>query len=386
MKNQKIQRRSHREKKALNFQTQCFYRVLSGGPLMDDVYKLEQYHCHWGCSDSRGSEHTVNGQAFAGELHLVHWNTSKYNTFAEAAKASDGLAVLGVFLKVANGDRTDENFSTRNERSDRLLGLQRQLCSSQSLSSDISKQILKMVGKTHDEMEKIARLLPYVSHKGEVVEIAEPIDPSKLLPDDNGYWTYLGSLTTPPCNESVTWILFKKCIEVSHHQLNIFRNLRKFSRGEECPCHENHGAVECIFTFLRTKNQQSAVFPNSNDFRKIMYTELSPSLLSRAAKIVHVTRELTVFPRCSIKLEMSLELQNYLIQFCPEDSKNLPHLGSDFETKKATIFAFRSLNSHSSISHYHDEKPFINFKVSKLTETTDEVYSYTEALDPVYFS
>ena len=34
------------------------------------------------------------------QLHLVHWNTSKYNTFAEAAKAPDGLAVLGVFLKV----------------------------------------------------------------------------------------------------------------------------------------------------------------------------------------------------------------------------------------------------------------------------------------------
>lgn len=63
------------------------------------------------------------------------------------------------------------------------------------------------------------------------------------LADDNGYWTYLGSLTTPPCNESVTWVLFKKYIEVSHHQLNIFRNLRKFPRGEECPCHENHGVV-----------------------------------------------------------------------------------------------------------------------------------------------
>ena len=46
------------------------FTVLSGGPLMDDVYKLEQYHCHWGCSDSRGSEHTVNGQAFAGEVSL----------------------------------------------------------------------------------------------------------------------------------------------------------------------------------------------------------------------------------------------------------------------------------------------------------------------------
>jgi len=38
---------------------------------MDDVYKLEQYHCHWGCSDSRGSEHTVDGQAFAGEVRNI---------------------------------------------------------------------------------------------------------------------------------------------------------------------------------------------------------------------------------------------------------------------------------------------------------------------------
>ncbi|KYN38303.1 Carbonic anhydrase 2, partial [Trachymyrmex septentrionalis] len=167
---------------------------LSGGPLMDDVYKLEQYHCHWGCSDSRGSEHTVDGQAFAGELHLVHWNTSKYKTFAEAAKASDGLAVLGVFLKVP-----------------------------------------ARLAISHEEREDRNVHRDYVmSHCFEI------------CPHDNGYWTYLGSLTTPPCNESVTWILFKKYIEVSHHQLNIFRNLRKFPRGEECPCHENHGVV----TFL----------------------------------------------------------------------------------------------------------------------------------------
>lgn len=69
------------------------------------------------------------------------------------------------------------------------------------------------------------------------------INTLELIADDNGYWTYAGSLTTPPFNESVTWILFKKYIEVSHQQLNNFRNLRKFSRGDECPCHENHGVV-----------------------------------------------------------------------------------------------------------------------------------------------
>lgn len=55
---------------------QCLLAVLSGGPLMDDVYKLEQYHCHWGCSDSRGSEHTVDGQAFAGEVRMLTNNYS----------------------------------------------------------------------------------------------------------------------------------------------------------------------------------------------------------------------------------------------------------------------------------------------------------------------
>ena len=36
---------------------------------------------------------------YDGELHLVHYNT-KYGSFGEAADKSDGLAVLGVFLKV----------------------------------------------------------------------------------------------------------------------------------------------------------------------------------------------------------------------------------------------------------------------------------------------
>lgn len=73
---------------------------LIGGPLGNDVFKLEQFHCHWGSCNEIGSEHTVDGTSYAGELHLVHWNTTKYKTFGEAASAPDGLAVLGVFLQV----------------------------------------------------------------------------------------------------------------------------------------------------------------------------------------------------------------------------------------------------------------------------------------------
>ncbi|KRT84942.1 hypothetical protein AMK59_144, partial [Oryctes borbonicus] len=71
---------------------------LVGGPL-EDKYILEQFHCHWGETNDKGSEHTMNGKAYAGELHLVHWNASKYSSFAEAAEQPDGLTVLGIFLQ-----------------------------------------------------------------------------------------------------------------------------------------------------------------------------------------------------------------------------------------------------------------------------------------------
>ncbi|KAG7310921.1 hypothetical protein JYU34_003760 [Plutella xylostella] len=154
---------------------------LRGGPLGDDVYKLQQWHCHWGAVNGEGSEHTVDGRPFSGELHLVHWNTSKYNSFEEAAGQYDGLAVLGVLLEV---------------------------------------------GDKHEELDKVVRLLPYITHKGDKVTMIEPVDPAKLLPGKIAYWTYPGSLTTPPCTESVTWILFKTPVQVSADQLATMRKLR----------------------------------------------------------------------------------------------------------------------------------------------------------------
>ena len=46
--------------------------------------------------------------------------------------------------------------------------------------------------------------------KGDTLALKEPIDPAGFLPASKSYWTYLGSLTTPPLYESVTWILFKQ--------------------------------------------------------------------------------------------------------------------------------------------------------------------------------
>ena len=41
---------------------------ITGGPLGDDIYTLSQFHVHFGCENNRGSEHTLKGKQFAGEV------------------------------------------------------------------------------------------------------------------------------------------------------------------------------------------------------------------------------------------------------------------------------------------------------------------------------
>lgn len=44
-------------------------------------------------------------------------------------------------------------------------------------------------------------------------------DPKNLLPSTLRYWTYEGSLTTPPLCESVSWIVLRDPIAVSPAQV-----------------------------------------------------------------------------------------------------------------------------------------------------------------------
>ncbi|KAM3849884.1 carbonic anhydrase-like [Diretmus argenteus] len=141
--------------------------TLTGGPI-SGTYRLRQFHFHWGASDDRGSEHTVNGINFPCELHLVHWNT-KYPSFGEAASQPDGLAVVGVFLKI---------------------------------------------GAANPRLQKVLDALDAIKSKGKQANFPN-FNPKTLLPGSLDYWTYDGSLTTPPLLESVTWIVLKEPISVS---------------------------------------------------------------------------------------------------------------------------------------------------------------------------
>lgn len=153
---------------------------LTGGPLKHK-YELAQWHLHWGKTDKTGSEHRMDGEMYAAELHLVHWNTELFKDVGEAAANDQGLCVLGFFLKA---------------------------------------------GKEHAGLKQMTDTLKNIPYSGNKYDLPAGMDPAQFITvDTSRYYTYLGSLTTPPLFESVTWVVFEQPLEVSEAQLNEFRAL-----------------------------------------------------------------------------------------------------------------------------------------------------------------
>ncbi|CAN1211579.1 carbonic anhydrase [Tumidithrix helvetica PCC 7403] len=112
------------------------------------------------------SEHTIDGKASAMELHLVHRNT--------AGK----LAVVGIML-----DEGSEN----------------------PLINEIWQNI-PAAGKTNKVSDRT-------------------INAADFLPKSKAYFSYNGSLTTPPCSESVKWNVLVEPITVSEAEIDVFQKL-----------------------------------------------------------------------------------------------------------------------------------------------------------------
>ncbi len=51
------------------------------------------------------------------------------------------------------------------------------------------------------------------------------VSPAALLPEDRGYFRYLGSLTTPPCSQKVIWSVFNSPVEISTDQVRQFASI-----------------------------------------------------------------------------------------------------------------------------------------------------------------
>jgi carbonic anhydrase len=51
------------------------------------------------------------------------------------------------------------------------------------------------------------------------------IDVAAVLPRNGGYFRYMGSLTTPPCSEGLTWTVHQEPVEASVEQIQKFASL-----------------------------------------------------------------------------------------------------------------------------------------------------------------
>jgi carbonic anhydrase len=61
--------------------------------------------------------------------------------------------------------------------------------------------------------------------KNQEMRARAEIDPADLLPTDRRYYTYMGSLTTPPCTEGVQWVVMRQPVSATSEQINIFTRL-----------------------------------------------------------------------------------------------------------------------------------------------------------------
>ncbi|XP_041437215.1 carbonic anhydrase 4-like [Xenopus laevis] len=71
---------------------------ISGGGLVG-VYEAKQLHFHWGSADIAGSEHTIDGERYLMELHVVHRRKAIKEENISISKGD--MAVLGFFFEVS---------------------------------------------------------------------------------------------------------------------------------------------------------------------------------------------------------------------------------------------------------------------------------------------
>ena len=138
-------------------------------------YDLQQFHFH------HPGEESVKGKLTDMDIHLIH-------------KSADGkLAVIAV--------RLSENLDNPNAT-----------------------------------LATLWQHLPATT--GATEKVTDMVNPGGLLPGDRGYWTYSGSLTTPPCTEGVRWFVFEDPLSISRAQLRAFAALYKINSR---PLQDTHG-------------------------------------------------------------------------------------------------------------------------------------------------
>jgi len=78
-------------------------------------------------------------------------------------------------------------------------------------------------GAANGTVQQVWNNLPL--EKGEEQAARVALDPAGLLPEDRRYYTFMGSLTTPPCSEGVLWMVMKQPVTLAPEQIELFARL-----------------------------------------------------------------------------------------------------------------------------------------------------------------
>ena len=84
--------------------------------------------------------------------------------------------------------------------------------------------VLLKSGRANPTIQQLWDHMPMTAGKDQEIPGVE-INPAGLLPRDTAYYTYMGSLSAPPCTEGVTWYVLKTPVEISAEQIKAFAKL-----------------------------------------------------------------------------------------------------------------------------------------------------------------
>jgi carbonic anhydrase len=78
-------------------------------------------------------------------------------------------------------------------------------------------------GQANAVMQQVWNNLPL--EKNDEFQASSTMELNDLLPNDRRYFTYMGSLTTPPCSEGVKWIVMRQPVTLTKDQIDIFARM-----------------------------------------------------------------------------------------------------------------------------------------------------------------
>ncbi|NWV29182.1 CAH14 anhydrase, partial [Origma solitaria] len=162
-----------------------------------------QLHFHWGRpGHAAGAEHLLDGHRAPAEMHVVHFDAERFADASVAQHHPGGLAVLGVLLEVGDDPHPAYDNILRHLGSIRYAG-----------------EGGGGMGRWRGDPKFPSWHPQLLPSTGQTVAIPA-FSIRDLLPTHlNRYYQYNGSLTTPPCFQSVLWTLFPQPVHISRAQL-----------------------------------------------------------------------------------------------------------------------------------------------------------------------